>query len=364
MKIAFMGMRGIPANYSGFETFVEQLAPRLVEVGHEVTVYNRSHFIDYRESFWKGVRLVRLPTIANKHLETLAHTFLSVFHGLFRGYDIVYICGVGNAPLAWIPRLGGAKVLLNVDGEDWARDKWGGFARRYLLWSEWIATWAANLLVADSRVIEKRYRELYQTDSIFVPYGANVQRNEGTEALQQFGLEKGRYILFVGRIVPENAAHLLIEAFLGVATDYKLVVVGDAPYSEAYKAELRELADDRVVFTGYQFGEAYQQLSCGAFFYVLASGVDGTRPVLLDQMGFGNCVLVRNSSANLEVVGEAGLTFDQERPVESLRDVLTRTLAQPEEVARYRELAVARVQEKYSWDAVTRTYLELFQGLQ
>ncbi len=123
MKIALMGSRGIPARYSGFETFYEQLAVRLVELGHDVTVYNRSHFIKDIKKEYKGVRIVSLPSIASKHLDTITHTFLSSIHAVFQRYDIVYYCIVGNSPLVWLPRLVGSKTLLNVDGEDWAREK-------------------------------------------------------------------------------------------------------------------------------------------------------------------------------------------------------------------------------------------------
>ena len=129
MKIAFIGSRGIPARYSGFEQFYEQIAVRLSNRGHDVYVYNRSNFIkDYKKEY-KGVKIVSLPSIATKHLDTISPTFLSSLHSIFQNYDIVYFCIVGNSPIVWIPRLFGAKTLINVDGEDWARDKWTGFTK-------------------------------------------------------------------------------------------------------------------------------------------------------------------------------------------------------------------------------------------
>ena len=114
MKIAFIGSRGIPARYSGFEQFYEQIAVRLSNRGHDVYVYNRSNFIkDYKKEY-KGVKIVSLPSIATKHLDTISHTFLSSLHSIFQNYDIVYFCIVGNSPIVWIPRLFGAKTLINV----------------------------------------------------------------------------------------------------------------------------------------------------------------------------------------------------------------------------------------------------------
>jgi len=363
MKIAFMGIRGIPASYSGFETFVEQLSKRLVRRGHDVTVYNRSTFVLYRGGNYLGVRLVRLPTLATKHLDSIVHTFLCCVHALFVGYDIVYICGVGNAPLAFLLRLRKTKVILNVDGADWMREKWGGFARHYLRTCERIATRSPHVVIADSRVIERRYEEKFGIKTLFIPYGANIRHHEGSDVLERFGLESRRYILFVGRLVPENCAHTLINAFSRVETDLNLVIVGDAPYADEYKASLKASAGKRVIFTGYLFGEEYQEISSNAYLYVMASGVDGTRPVLLDQMAFGNAVLTRNTPANMEVVGRAAATFDHHNDEEDLALKLQFLVDHPEEVLALRMAAEERVREKYSWEKVTDRYELLYREL-
>ena len=353
LKIAFMGIRGIPKGYSGFETFVRELAPRLAQRGHDVTVYGRSYHMEGAGDEYRGVRLVSLPTIRSKHLETITHTTLSVLHGIFRGYDIVYFCIVGNAPVAFIPRLLGARVFLNVDGADWQREKWGAFARNYLRVCERIAPWAANVIVADARVIQQKYEKLYGARSIFIPYGANIVRDDGTEELEKHGLMKGEYILFVSRLEPENRADLLIEAFKKVNTSKKLVIVGSAPYGQEYIQSLKDMADERVVFTGGVFDQGYRQLSCGAYLFSLPSAVDGTRPVLLDQLGFGNCVLVCGTPANSEVAGDHGVVFDPANPQESLADELQRLIDNPQIVQRYRQGAARRIEESYSWDKVT-----------
>jgi glycosyltransferase involved in cell wall biosynthesis len=363
MKIAFMGIRGIPASYSGFETFVEQVAKRLVKRGHEVTVYNRSTFVAYRGREYLGVRLVRLPTLPTKHLDSIVHTSLCCLHSFFRKYDLVYVCGVGNAPLAFLPRLTGARVLLNVDGADWQRDKWGRFARGYLHACESLARASAEVIVADARVIQDKYQHAYGTETLFIPYGANIRRHEGCDVLQRFDLQPRRYILFVGRLVPENGAHTLLRAFARVETDIKLVIVGDAPYADQYKASLNQLAGRRVVFTGFLFGEEYQEISSNAYLFVLASGVDGTRPVLLDQMAFGNAVLVRNTPANVEVIGAAGRTFDHLNAEQDLALQLQHLTDHPEEIIALRMAAQERVRSKYSWERVTDRYELLFKLL-
>jgi len=365
LKIAFLGSRGIPARYSGFETFYEQLGSRLATRGHAVTVYNRSHFIKDVKDSYRGMRIISLPSIPTKHLDTIVHTGLSTMHALFSGYDIVYYCIVGNSPLVWMPRLSGARVLLNVDGEDWARAKWGRFARWYQLRCERIATRTAQVIVADAQVVQKRYEEHHHTPSVFVPYGANTVRDERTEVLTRFGLEPRKYIFYVGRMVPENAIDVLVGAFRELATDCKLVITGDAPYAEEYKASLKKQAagDPRIIFTGYAFNEAYAQLSSHALLYVQPSGIDGTRPALLDQMGFGNCVVVRDSAVNREVIRDAGYSFDRNNPVSSLRSLLSSLLSDPGRIEAARPKVLERIRTYYNWEWITSFHEDLFRRL-
>jgi glycosyltransferase involved in cell wall biosynthesis len=371
MKIALIGSRGIPARYSGFEQFYEQFAVRLAERGHDVTVYNRSHFIKDVKKEYKGVRIVSLPSIPTKHLDTIVHTALSSLHALFCRYDMVYYCIVGNSPLVWLPRLVGTRTLINVDGEDWAREKWSGFAKTYQKWCERVACKAANAVIADAKGILTRYRELYNHETIFVPYGANIRTEFRTpadvvpSALAKWDLSPDEYIFYVGRFVPENAIDLLIRAFKRLKTDKKLVIVGDAPYADEFKKSLYELAsgDDRIVFTGYAFGDDYAQLSANAYFYIQPAGIDGTRPALLDQMGFGNCVLVRNSTVNMEVIGDCGCFFDRTRLEDSLTEVMQDLVMNGDKVKGYREKVTSRIANYYNWDWVTSFYEDLFLRL-
>jgi len=366
LHIAFLGTRGVPAAYSGFETFVEETGARLVQRGHQVTVFNRYPFVPLRAKEYRGMRIIRLRTIQRKSLDTLMHTFLSCLWLPFIKPDVVYICGVGNAIFCGLVRLMGVPVVINVDGEDWARKKWSGFAVKWLRASEAWACRLANVVIADAKVIQDRYLRIYHRETVLVQYGANIRLEDvGTDTLTKFGLEPRKYILFVGRMVPENRADLLIEAFRAVprSAGIKAVIVGDAPYSEDFKKELVALSDDRVVFTGYAFGDAYRELSRHCLFYVLSSGVEGTRPVLLDQMGFGNCVVVRDSAANSAVVGDAGVKFENAREKASLAEQMNYLIAHPDVVEEYRGKAVTRVKAVFGWGEVTDKYEALFREL-
>lgn len=362
MRIALMGTRGIPASYSGFETCVEQLGQRLVERGHEVTVYCRSHHITHAEPFYKGMRLVKLPTIANKYFDTLAHSLVSSLHALPQRYDIGLYFIAGNSPVTWIPRLVGTKTLINVDGLDWKREKWPAFAKAYIQIAEWLATWMPDVYLTDSTVVQGFYRDRFGSTPPYIPYGSDVELVEPGETLARFGLEPGKYVLFVGRLVPENCAHHLVEAFRGLDTDMRCVIVGDAPYAEQYKEHLRSLAaaDPRVVLTGYVFGKGYHELGSSASIFVETSGVGGTHPALVEAMAHGSCVITNDTPENLETIGDAGFAYAGRQGADGLRPVLERLLADPATVAEFRRRGVQRARSVYTWDAVTDSYEALF----
>ena len=362
MKIALLGTRGIPASYSGFETCVEQLGQRLVQRGHQVTVYCRAHHITYDQPTYKGMRLVKHGTIANKYLDTIIHSFISSLHALTQRYDVALYFIAGNSPVTWIPRLVGTKTILNVDGLDWKRDKWPVFAKKYIQFAEYLATKLPTLYLTDSRVVQAYYRERFNSEPPYIPYGSDVEILPPGETLAKFGLETGKYVLFVGRLVPENCAHHLVEAFRGLNTDLKCVIVGDAAYAQEYIASLKATANDdpRIVFTGYVFGKGYYELGSNAYIFVETSGVGGTHPALVEAMAFGNCVIAHDTPENLETIGNAGFSYDGKRGAGSLRDVLQRLLSDSETVMKYRKCARQRAQTTFTWEKVTDAYERLF----
>lgn len=366
MRIAFFGSRGIPACYSGFETFVEQLAVRLAKRGHKVTVYNRVPFNKYREKDYQGVRIVCLPTIPAKITDTIVHTGLSVGHALFQDIQIAYFCGVGNSLLSFVPKLRGAKTLVNVDGADFERAKWSGFARWWLRKSESWAARLADVVVADNGTIRKRYQELYGVDAALIPYGSNVVKTDpGSAWLEKYGLKPGDYFLYVSRLTPENAADLTMEAYLESGSHLPLVVIGDAPYQSEFIAKLKAISAQsrNIIMTGFLFGDAYQQLSFHARAFILPTAIDATRPVLLDQMGFANCIIARDTPGNLEVIGGAGLTFQHAAPKATLAAAIRRVSENPDEARALGLRAQERVAAHYDWDVICGQYEALFEKM-
>ncbi len=365
LRIALLGTRGIPASYSGFETCVEQLGERLVERGHQVSVYGRSHHLSYREPYYKGMRQIIHGTLPNKYLDTIIHSFISSLHSLTQRYDIALYFIAGNSPVTWIPRLVGTKTILNVDGLDWKREKWPKFAKKYIQFAEYLATKLPNAYLTNSKVVQAYYQNEFDSTPPYIPYGSEVEKRLAGDTLATYDLDPGKYILFVGRLVPENYAHHLVQAFREIETDMQCVIVGDAPYAEKYKSQLHEIAagDPRIKFTGYIFGDGYLELGSNAFAFVETSGVGGTHPALVEAMAFGNCVIAHNTPENLETIGDAGFWYDGIAGANSLREVLQKLINQPNLVFDFQKKAYQRAHEYYSWEKVTDSYEILFYRL-
>jgi len=359
MKIAIMGIRGIPANYGGFETFIEELAPRLVKRGHEVTVYGRSHISEYDKEFYKGVRIKILPTIGHKYLDTVIHTLICTLYSFFIRYNVVFICNSANAAFAILPRLTGKPTIVNVDGLEWKRKKWNKAGQIFYKGSEFLATFLPTTIVSDARDVQNYYLKKFNKKSTFIPYGAPDTPVTTTEVLEKFGLLPRDYILYVSRMEPENNAHRIIQAFEKVKTDKKLVLVGDAPYSTEYIKNLKSTKDKRIIFTGYVFGQGYRELQSNSYFYVQATEVGGTHPALVEGMGYGNCVLANDVPEHREVLGNVGIYYakndisDITRQIQILCD-------SPELVKKYRKDVTEWVHKRYSWNKVTNEYENLF----
>ena len=345
MKVAILGTRGIPAAYSGFETAVEQIASRLVDRGHDVTVYCRPHVVDPSIAEWKGARLVHLPTVRNKYLDTFVHTLLSAMHAAFhKRPDVALFFIAGNSPLTLITKGAGIPTVINVDGLDSDRRKWNALAKRYLRWAERSAPRLATRAITDSEAVADVFEDRYGERIGVVPYGAEVPEASGMRTLERLGLEPHRYILFVGRLEPENNPHLIVRAFSRISAErargMKLVVVGGAPYASDYIRKVKRDGDPRVLFPGYIFGRGYWELQRHAYMFCAPTEVGGTHPVILEALAAGNCVLVNDHRPNAETVGDAGLYFSGRRGEDDLVDQLGHLLDHPEIVEDYRGRAL------------------------
>jgi len=354
-----VGTRGIPAAYSGFETAVEHLAEHFTARGHEVIVYCRPHMTE-RRNHYAGAELVHLPTVRNKYLDTLVHTAVSTAHMATRlRPDVAIYFIAGNAPLVPFARLAGIPSILQIDGLDSERAKWPKAARAYLRMTERLAPRLATVAITDSEEVAARYERRYRRRIEAIPYGAELPDPGGTEWCERLGVEPGRFILFVGRLVPENNAHLLVAAHRLLETDWPLVVVGDAPYSDRYIADLKAGAGPNVIFPGYVFGDGYRELVHRCGIMCVPTEVGGTHPVIVEAMAAGACLLVSDHPPNVEVVGDTAATSPLSGGASALAGTLRTLIDHPEPRGTLGAAAAERAADRYSWATCADRYLEM-----
>jgi glycosyltransferase involved in cell wall biosynthesis len=361
LRVAFIGGRGVISKYSGIETYYEETGRRLAGMGHKVTIYCRTYFTPPLAEY-NGMRLVRLPTIRSKHLETLIHTVLSTTHALFHGYDIVHYHALGPALFSSIPRLFGKKTVVTVQGQDWRRKKWKRAASAVLRLGEWAAVRLPNTTVVVSQTLQEQYRALYDAETKYVPNGTTIRRRQKPSQMVRWGIETGKYILFLGRFSPEKNCHLLIEAYEKMETPISLVMAGGSSYSDTYAKTLRNHASDKVRLLNWVAGKELEELLTNAMLFVLPSDLEGLSLALLDAMGAGVCVLASDIPENQEVLENVGFTFKQgdvEDLERMLRWLISDTFARQTAAKRAQE----RVRQRYLWPQIARQMDWVYQDL-
>ncbi len=368
MNIAIVGTRGIPNRYGGFERFAEQISSRFADRGHRVTVYCRKAFTRPDDVYDRRVRRVIVPSLHQKHLDTSVSTFFAALHVAFSYDDIVLLCNVANSPFAYIPRMFGKPVVLNVDGLDRKREKWKGLGAQVLHFCEWVSSFSSNQLVTDAKAIHDYYLAKYGSESVVIGYGSEAPESdyssEGAVSdhnLNGFDLEAGRYVLYVSRLEPENNPDLVLRSWRNVRTDWPLVIVGDNPYKPNYIERLKSLGDERVRFLGAIYGDGYWALQKHAGVFVFACEIGGVHPALIEAMAASNAVLYLDTPENAETAGDAAMHY--EKSEEELTAKLQSLLDVPTARQELAHRAKQRADALYRWDVIAEKYERLFGDL-
>jgi glycosyltransferase involved in cell wall biosynthesis len=358
MKIAMLGLKGIPYP-EGIENFTEQVASRLVERGHRVTVYVRPYVGNERNGKYRGIQLRRVPSINTKHLDTVTHTLLATLDALRSEFDVLHFHALGPAVFSFVPRLMGVKTVVQVHGLDWQREKWGKAAKTFLRCAEYTAAYFPHRTVVISQALKHYFERKYRRRVDYVPTGVESYEHRSPRLIKKWGLEEGNYILFLGRLVPEKGCHYLLKAFQAINTPMKLVIAGDSSHSDDYVARLKQIADSNVTFTGFARGDLLEELFSNAYIYVLPSELEGLPHSLLQALSFGKCVLASDIPANLEAMGECGITF-RSGDIEDLTKKLLFLLNHPEFPLAQKEKSQARVREHYAWNEVVNRLEQIY----
>lgn len=370
LRIAMFGQKRW-SREGGIEVVVEELSTRMVKLGHQVTCYNRGgHHVSGKEfdekklNEYEGVKLKTVPTINRKGLAAVSSSFFAALASAFGRYDVVHIHAEGPAAICWLPKLFGKRVIVTVHGLDHRRgEKWGKFARNYIMFGEKNAVRYADEIIVLSRGVQQYFADTYGRKPVFIPNGVNRPEILSAKLItERFGLKKDNYILFLARLVPEKGLHYLIEAFKPIDTDKRLVIAGGSSDSGEYMQLIKKMAskDPRIIFTGFVQGQILDELYSNAYIYCLPSDLEGMPLSLLEAMSYGNCCLTSDIAECAEVVEDKAVTF-RKSDVKDLRDKLQYLIGHKEVTENYKGLSANFICKKYNWDDVVDKTLSIYK---
>jgi glycosyltransferase involved in cell wall biosynthesis len=375
LRVAYLGLRGIPAVYGGVDRVIEEVAQGLTPMGHHVLVYCWSNTYKKRFREYKGAELVYLPTIPVRYLGTLLHTFLACLDLLRRSIDIVHINNTHNAIFGFIPRIFGKKVVVQPHGPAWPILKWGRFRERFLLnvkiflsrvflhLCRYPTIWYAHKVLVISQPDADYISTTRVGKFVLIHNGCNLPELAEADKMLDLGITPRKYLLFVGRLVPRKGCHHLIRAFRELETDLELVIVG-GPLDSAYGRFLQRIAkgDDRIRFTGPVYGPTLNELFTNTLIYVHPSESEGQSIALLEGLAFGACVVSSDTPESIETAEDNACYF-KSGDWEDLRRVLSDLIRNPDKIEGGRRKARAHVQAKYQWHDKILAYEEMYYDL-
>jgi glycosyltransferase involved in cell wall biosynthesis len=358
-----MGIRGVPARHGGFETFAARLAPWLVQQGWQVTVYcQEDELAPVRESTWQGVRLVHIGVGPDTALNSMRFDWACIAHAVRERASLVLTLGYNTALFGIRLRLAGIQHLINMDGLEWSREKWGPLARTWLYLNDWAACWTASHLLADHPQIARHLATRTGQHRIsMIPYGTDPVQGRPAALLSQQGVSPGGYVTLIARPEPENSVLELVQAFSRKPRGLKLLVLGNYyPERVPYHAQVLAAASAEVIFAGGVYDpEQVAALREHALLYLHGHRVGGTNPSLLEAMGAGNAVLAHDNRFNRWVVGAGAWYFHGS---DDAALALDRLLAEAGERQRLAAENRRRAAEVFAWPHVLADYEQLLQA--
>lgn len=369
MKVAFIGQKGIPAKFGGVERHVEELASEMAKGGHEVFVYVRNNYTDKKLDEYRGVRLVHLPSITTKNLDAISHTFLASLHALFQDYDVIHYQAIGPSILSWIIKIFKRKtvVVCTFHCQDYFHKKWSWFAKKMLLWGEWACCNIPDKTVTVSKSLGEYAKDKYDIEPETIYNGTRIENKIDWKFLKKWNLEKGEYVVYVGRLIRHKGVHHLVEAFKKLTKEkkvpvgFKLVIAGDGFYTDDYVSELKDAAknNDSIIFTGNLEGIELSSVFAGARLFVQPSESEGLSIAILEAMSYGVPVLASDIRENTDVVENIGEIF-KTNDVSDLKDKLDRIINQKIDFSSNIEEAKRLVENKYNWEIISQKTISLY----
>ncbi len=369
MRIHILGIRGLPSTYSGYETFVGELAPRLAQRGHEITVYCRRSLFPKQPESWNGVQLRYSASLEHKVASTMSHSLFAMIAAVRAKPDVILSVNAATGWFSPIARMRHVPNVINVDGMEWLRPKWSGLGKFMLINGARMACRFGSVVVTDAEEMHRLYASQFGIESIDIAYGANMDDSSDPDIVRAYGLEPGKYFLVASRLVPDNNADLILEAFMKTRTDMKLAVAGGANYKgnrveRQFFEKLKAISNDRVKFLGHvDSNEAIKELHCNCFAYVHGHQFGGTNPSLLKALGYRNMILALDTPFNREALKQGVYGMLYAKQTEDLHSKMQDICDHPEKAESFREKARDRIRERYTWDHITDQYEALFDAV-
>ena len=370
-----IGHKRIPSREGGVEVVVGELATRMAALGHDVTCYSRSgHSVagaeydtlaNTSEPYeYQGVHVVPVPTLDKKGLAALSSSFFATLRAIKARPDVIHYHAEGPCVPMRFARMRGIRTVATIHGLDWQRAKWGRFASAYIKLGEKTAVRCADEMIVLSEPTRDYFMRQYGRSTHFIPNGINLKElAPAQEITQRWGLTRGSYVLFLGRIVPEKGLDYLLDAWRQLSTDKTLVIAGGSSDSAEFHGEVRARVEraSGVTMTGFVQGRALEELYSNAYAYVLPSDVEGMPLSLLEAMSYGCPCITSDIPECADVLAGSGLVFPRSSS-DGLRDALASILADPALAIDLGERARRRVQDMYDWDDIVERTLALYQG--
>lgn len=370
MRIAYIGQKGIPMKTGGVERYVEEVATRMVKLGHEVFVYARNNYTDKTLQEYEGVKIIHLPSIPTKNLDAISHTFLATVHALFQNYDAIHYHSIGPTSLSFIPKIFNRKtaVVATFQCQDYFHKKWGVAARAYLRLSEKITCTVPDKTIAVTDDLRTHAKQKYQKELVLIPNGAEIRFNPNGDTLAGWNLAKEGYILSASRLVRHKGIHYLVNAFnrlceKNLNQGKKLVIAGDGAFTDDYVSYLKELAKDNndIIFTGTVSGESLEQLFSHCAVFVQPSESEGMSLALLEAMGYGKAILISDIAENISVLRGSGFAFENKNEAD-LESKLLFILKDPQMAEKAGRESQKIAREFYDWDKIVSQIEKLYKS--
>lgn len=358
-SLSILGIRGIPAAHGGFETFAEFLALYLQSRGWQVTVYCQEESGSYRESEWQGIRLIHIPVTTRGALGTIEFDFRTVLHSL-KGSDLLLTLGYNTALFNLLHYVAGRNNIINMDGIEWRRDKWGVIAKTWFWLNERFGCWFGTHLVADHpRIADHLASRVSRSKITMIPYGGRHIVDADVAILDRYNLKPQQYMIVIARAEPENSLYEIVSGFVQRPRNIKLVVLGHYdPLTNPFHARVMSIANADVIFPGAIYAaEDISALRYYALAYIHGHRVGGTNPSLVEALGAGNAIIAHDNDFNRWVADDAGIYFSD---VSSCASAIDRLCNEPSLVEKLQSSAQKIFSSRFTWQQILQQYEELF----